>query len=293
MAPETVGEALQRASLRLSEARVEQAREDAEIMLAHLLGWERLKLYLEYRSELPGRISASYRAAVKRRRRGEPVAYITGTREFYGLSFDVNRHVLVPRPETELIVDLVLERLRVDGRPSGEGIYGIDLGTGSGNLAVTLAHLLPQAGFWAVDLSPRALRTAAANAARHGVGGRIRWCRGSYFQPLAAVQPPPRFNLIVANPPYISSDDLAGLPDTVGKYEPRLALDGGPDGLEGYRSLLADLPGYVRTPGLVALEIGSGQDRAVYTLCRELKLFRSLALHHDYQGLARVIMGLV
>lgn len=292
MASETVGEALQRASLHLREAGIEGARTEAEIMLAHLLGSDRLRLCLEGDRELPARAGASFRAAVARRRQGEPLAYITGVKEFYGLKFAVNRHVLVPRPETELLVETAVEWIRAQGRPAGEGIYGIDLGTGCGNLAVTLASLLPQARFWACDLSAAVLRVAARNAAAHGVAGRIRWCRGSYFQALDALKPLPAFNLVVANPPYLTAAELDALPETIKHYEPRLALDGGSDGLRGYRLILAQLSRRLRVPALVAFEIGAGQAEAVTALCRATNLFYSVEVRRDYQGWPRVIRGL-
>lgn len=293
MTPETIEEVLRRASFCLRKAGVEQPGDEAELLLAHLMGAARLDLFLQRRMELPAPLKVSFEAALARRRRGEPLAYITGTREFYGLTFAVNPDVLIPRPETEFVVDAALEWAKEQGRLRGEGICGLDLGTGSGNLAVTLAHLLPQACFWAVDLSPQALRVAAGNARRHGVNGRIRWRCGSYFQAFAGMKRRLRFNLVVANPPYISRAALENLPEPVKNFEPRLALDGGPDGLAGYRNLLADLPRYISSPGLAALEIGAGQDRAVLALCREAGLFRALSFRRDYQGWPRVIEGLI
>jgi len=289
----TVKEALQRASFRYREAGLEQPREEAEILLAHLLGWDRLRLYLEGERELPPEAVAAFQEAQERRSRGEPLAYITGKKEFYGLEFKVTPAVLIPRPETEFLVDAVLEWVGKRGAPRGEGLVLGDLGTGSGNLVVTLSCLLPLARCWAIDISPEALQVARENAARHKVEHRICWRRGDYFKALEKDQPPPRFDVIVSNPPYIPGDALDCLPQTVRGYEPLLALDGGGDGLEGYRRLLEDLPRHLRSPGLVVLEVGDGQMEAVERLCRERGIFKSLAFRQDYAGRARVLEGLV
>lgn len=284
----TVEEALRRASSCFKEAGIEQPRDEAEILLAHLQGWDRLKVFLERSAVLEKEIAAAFTAAVERRVLGEPVAYITGSKEFYGLEFAVNKEVLIPRPETELVVDAVLKWAR-----SREGeIYGVDLGSGSGNLAVTLAYHLPEASFCAVDLSTGALQLAAANAARHGVSGRIHFCPGHYFDALSGIEPPPRFNLVVANPPYLATAEIDTLPPTIRDYEPRLALDGGPDGLAAYRSILNALPSFIRGPGLIALEIGAAQGGDILSLCRSRDIFHTLTLLHDYQDHPRVLLGL-
>ena len=284
----TVGEALQRASLCLRKAGLEQPRDEAEILLAHLLGWNRLKLFLERSSELPAASGATFSAAVERRARNEPLAYITGEKEFYGLPFAVSPAVLIPRPETELLIDAVLEWARKrEGR-----IKGVDLGCGSGNLAITLAYHLPEAVFCAVDISPEALELAKTNALRHDVHRRIRFVKGDFRQALAFPQPLLRFNLIVSNPPYVESGELEELPATICNYEPLLALDGGPDGLAAYRGILAALPRYLERPGLMALEIGSGQGGALLALCRGLNYFHRLDLLRDYRSLPRIITGL-
>ncbi len=284
----TVEEALQRASSCFKDAGIEQPRDEAEILLSHLQGWDRLKIILERSAVLDKESAAAFAAAVERRVRGEPVAYIEGSKEFYGLEFMVNKEVLIPRPETELVADAVLEWAR-----NREGdICGVDIGCGSGNLAVALAYHLPQASFYAADISPGALQLAAANAARHGVSGRIHFCRGHYLDAFSGIEPPPRFNLVVANPPYLATAEIDALPPTIRDYEPRLALNGGPDGLAAYRSILAFLPRYLRGPGLMALEIGATQGGDLLSLCRSHDLFHTLTLLHDYQDLPRVLLGL-
>lgn len=292
MLSRTIEEALRRASLSLRDAGIDNPRDEAEFILACVSGLQRLTLFLERRCKLPAETDALFSNAVTRRCCGEPLAYINGVKAFYGLDFAVNRHVLVPRPETEGIVEAVLEWIDTNGATVTGPIDAVDLGTGSGILAITLARLLPQARFRAVDRSPAALQIASQNAVRHAVESRIQWCRGDYFKAFTGIEPRPRFNLIVSNPPYIKKSELAGLPASVSRYEPRLALDGGSDGLDGYRSLLRDLPTYAAKPCFVALEVGAGQAETVTALCRELGLFRLLNQRPDYQGIPRIVTGL-
>ncbi|HPU00592.1 MAG: peptide chain release factor N(5)-glutamine methyltransferase [Firmicutes bacterium] len=284
----TIEEALRWASSCFAAAGLERPRDEAEILLAQLQKRDRLKIFLERAGILEEKAAAAFAAAVERRLRGEPLAYIVGRKEFYGLEFTVNREVLIPRPDTEHLVDAVLEWVR--GRE--RDICGLDLGCGSGNLAVTLAFHLPQAVLYAVDISAGALQVAQANAARHGVVERLRFCRGDYFEALRGIEPPPRFNLVVANPPYIATAEIETLPAAIRDYEPRAALDGGSDGLEAYRRILKGAPPYLRGPGLMALEIGADQGDAVLALCRDSGLFHTLTLHRDYSGRPRVVLGL-
>lgn len=287
-----VEEALQRASFCFSEAGLEQPRFEAEILLSHTCGIDRLQLLLESEKRLPDKTAAAFLQAVDRRSRAEPAAYITGSREFYGFSFVVNRNVLIPRPETEHLVDAVLDWIGEQGCSGGAGVRGLDLGTGSGNVAVTLAKLLPAASFLAVDLSIDALAVASLNAARHGVAKQVQMFQGSYFRALDSMVPRPRFNLLVSNPPYIPCGEMDNLPDTVRKYEPLVALDGGPDGLSGYRAIMAELRHVLDPPALVALEIGSGQEKAVAGMFRESGIFNSVDVRPDYRGFPRVVLGL-
>ena len=284
----TVAEALERAFGQFSEAGVENSRQEAEILLARITGWERLTVALERDRQLSAEQAAAFWAAIKRRSLGEPLAYITGSQEFFGFSFKVDRRVLIPRPETEFVVEAVLAWAR-QHHPAGEGIDAVDLGTGSGNLAVTLSLLLPRARFRAVDISEGALQVAKQNAAAHGVQERISWRLGSYCEPFADLDPPPRFNLIVANPPYIPGHELAALPLSVKAYEPHLALCGGADGMDSYRCLLGGLGKHLDPPGLLVMEIGAGQAAAIRELCLGTGLFNTLSFRKDYQGWLRVL----
>jgi release factor glutamine methyltransferase len=292
MPVETVEEALQRASFCLRNAQVENPRKEAELLLTWVTKRQPLQLLLEQKCLLPGDAAVAFWDAVTRRGHGEPMAYITGEKEFFGLIYKVNPNVLVPRPETEFVVEAALEWAETHSGLSGLGIEAVDLGTGSGILAVTLAQRLPAARIWAIDLSEKALKVAAENAGRHGVSRQITWCCGDFFQALERFNPHPRFNLLIGNPPYVRSQAIAALPAAVKDFEPALALDGGEDGLAAYRALLRDFPRYLLSPGLLALEIGAGQAEALENLCLELNLFRSITFRLDYQGWPRVLLGL-
>jgi release factor glutamine methyltransferase len=189
---------------------------------------------------------------VERRRRHEPLAYLTGEREFYGRTFTVDRRVLIPRPETEHLVDAVVAFLRARAEtPSAV----LDLCTGSGCIAVTVALAVPHATLDAVDLSPAALEVARANVARHKLAERVTLHEGSLFKPLGDK----RFDVIASNPPYIPSDEIPGLMPDVSQHEPHLALDGGPDGTAVLRALLAGVPARLNPGGLLAVEVGHDQ----------------------------------
>ncbi len=289
----SAGEALRRASSVFKQAGLERSREEAEILLGRITGWGRLRVITAPDRKLGFLSRVRLAAAVRRRARHEPLAYIIGRREFYGLEFTVNRAVLIPRPETELLVETALEWVQATGIATDRvGLDVLDLGTGCGCLAVTLAGQWPGARFWAVDLSPAALGLARKNAQHHGVGKQITWCRGDYWQALQGVAYNQKFDLILANPPYIATGDWPGLPPQVRLYEPRLALDGGSGGLYGFRSILTGLPGRLRSPGLLLLEIGADQRFTVERLCRASGLFHTVHFINDYRDQPRVCMAL-
>lgn len=230
---------------------VESPRLDAEVLLADLLGIGRVQLYLEYDRPLSREELAGYRERIKRRAAREPAAYIIGRREFYSLDFQVGPAVLVPRPETELLVDEALALAR--NRWPDQAVNVLDLGTGSGAIAVALAHHLPPGGrVRAVDLSPAALDVARANADRHGLAGAIEFISGDLFEPLADASP---FHLICGNLPYVPSGRLAEADADVRDYEPQSALDGGPDGLIFIRRAVAEGRDFLAPGGAMLLEI--------------------------------------
>ena len=286
----TRSQALSWATARLRGAS-ETPRLDAELLLAHVLGWERARLLAEGRLPLTERQAAAYRELVARRAALEPVAYLVGHKEFYGLDFTVDRRALVPRPETELLVELTLsiartknQEPRTDHEMSvlGSRFSVLDVGTGSGAIAVALAVHLPMARIIAIDISPDALDLARQNAERHGVADRVRLIAGDLLDPLD--EP---VDLIVSNPPYTI---LSEIDEAVRRHEPRQALDGGADGLELYRRLLAQARAKLRPGGIVLLEIGATQAAAVTELARRAFPEAAIAVYQDLAGLDRVVV---
>lgn len=257
-------------------------RLDAELLLAHALGWPRARLLAE-RAFVPGADQlAVFETLLARREALEPVAYLVGRKAFFGLEFVVDRRVLVPRPETELLVELALaEAQRIGARRAPLQI--VDIGTGSGAIAVALAANLPVAQVYAVDLSADALAVAAENVARHGLAERVTLLHGDLLAPLAGP-----VDMIVSNPPYTI---LAEVEPNVRATEPWLALDGGPDGAAVYRRLLALAPAYLRPGGAVLLEIGSWQGELVAGLVRVALPEAAVSVHQDLAGLDRVVVG--
>jgi release factor glutamine methyltransferase len=274
----TVQDHVQHGHAQLIEAglRDPEAGFDAEVLARHALGWDRATYLAERKQAPPAGFAGAYDGLIDRRRRREPVAQILGHREFWGLDFEISREVLVPRPETELLVE---EALRISGsRPPG---VVFDIGTGSGCLAVSLALEFPGARLVASDISGPALAVAARNVARHGVGDRVRLVRTSLLTGLRG-----RADLIVSNPPYIPSVARGGLQPEVLDYEPSVALFGGADGLQAVRALLAQAPARLNRNGWLLLEFGLGQEDAI----REAVAGAGLAVDRvldDLQGIAR------
>jgi release factor glutamine methyltransferase len=299
----TVLEAIQKGAEYLGRKNVEPPRLHAELLLAHLLRLPRMKLYLNFDRVLaPGEIEA-LRELVQRRGRREPLQHIVGSANFCGLELAVNRQALIPRPETELLAELGWEFLRTRPVPtSAEPTPGqtavptvgapsaLDFGTGSGCLAIALATNCPAAKIVALDISADALALARQNAAAHQVAARIEFLQGDG---LAALTPPHRpraFDLIVANPPYIPSAEIATLQPEVRDFDPRTALDGGADGLEFYRALARQAGGFLQPDGKMMLEFGDGQADAIRALL-EAAGWRVESVREDYSQRARMLVG--
>ncbi len=262
-------------------------RLDAEVLLGHVLGLPRIQLYVQHDRPLDRTERERYREVVRRRGRGEPVAYLTGWREFWSLPFRVTRDVLIPRPETEVLVEECLAPWRALPRttpPAGPARVA-DVGTGSGVLAVVLAREWPTAEVYATDLSPAALAVAAENAALHGVAARVHFAEGELLEPCSTAAP---FDLIVSNPPYVPSAAIAGLARDVAAYEPHGALDGGPDGLGVARRLVEAAPPLLAPGGYLALELGDAAQ--LETVARTLAPhFEDIRVRTDLAGLPRVL----
>lgn len=259
----------------------ESPRLDAEILLAHARGCPRIQLYTNYDQPLTDPQRATMRDLVKRRSAAEPVAYLVGHREFFGLDFRVTKDVLIPRPDTETLVVDAIESLK-----SQAAARVLDVGTGSGCIAISLAVNCPNAEVTAIDLSQAAIDIATANAETHNVAGRIRWLCGDLFDPLTADE---QFDLIASNPPYIAAAEIETLAADVRLHEPRSALDGGPDGLDVIRRLIAGAPQYLVSQGKLLIEISGEQADAVTQLLAANGHFDDIAVLKDLAKQPRVV----
>jgi release factor glutamine methyltransferase len=279
--PETVPllEVLRGTERYLADRGVENPRLNAEHLLAHALGLKRMELYLQFDRPLTESERAPLRDLVKRRGAREPLQHVLGTAEFHGRTFACDKRALVPRPETEQLVELALEMAKE--KPAATIL---DIGTGSGVIALTIALELPSATLHATDLSPDALALAAENAARHALTDRIVFHQADLLPPDDA-----RFDLIIANLPYIPAEEIASLSPEV-RHDPASALDGGADGLDLIRRLIETAPDRLAPGGALLLEIGLGQADAVNTLLSARK-FRDISVRPDYQNIPRFAVG--
>lgn len=299
--PDTLREAYVRASSFLEMRGVAEARSCTELLLQHLMGWSRSQLLLHWSEPFPEELEDDWQRLVERKAQGEPVQYIRGEQSFYGLPFRVTTAVLIPRPETELLVEAVLQRMRERWPQllhSGSGAEAegqervplvADIGTGSGAIAVALASHRPDARVVASDLSAEALEVARGNAVSNGVGERIEWLHGDLLEPF--LQEGLRIDVLISNPPYIREDEHSELQPEVRFYEPKLALVGGLDGMNCYRSLIAGLKHLSAMPYIVAFEVGQGQARQVATLLSESYSWNKVEIIKDYAGIERHVIA--
>jgi release factor glutamine methyltransferase len=262
------------------EAGIVQPRLEAEILLAHALDVDRLHLYLTPDKPLTNDERSRYRGVVKQRRSGTPLQHVIGEVGFYGLRFRVGREVLIPRAETEELFDEVIKRA-----PRDRDIRCLDLGTGTGAIAVCMARYLPLAQVTAVDISPAALEVAQGNATLNEVDDRIVFIESDWFSHVEG-----EFDFIASNPPYIRSAELAGLPKEVREHEPTVALDGGIDGLERIREIAAQLRTHLRSDGIVLMEIGHDQGEGVKEILEGIELV-DVIIERDMAGRDRFVVG--
>jgi len=254
---------------------------DAEVLLSHAWGRSRTELLTHPEVIPPREVAGRFSGWMSRRFRREPLAYIIGDREFYGVSFEVSPAVLIPRPETETLVEAAIGLIRDASAP-----MVADIGVGSGAVAISIAKAVPAALIYGTESSADALEIGCRNAQRAGVQDRVHSLQGDLFGPLAGMT----FRLIVSNPPYIPSDEIESLQLEIAKYEPRQALDGGPDGLDYHRRLAGDAFAYLKENGVLAVEVGAGQADAVKALFRAAGL-RDVRSVRDYGGVERVVLG--
>jgi release factor glutamine methyltransferase len=284
--------ALKEGISQLREADVPSFTLAAELLLLHLLGRNRTWLYAHPEDVLSEDEAQRFLGLLAQRAAGEPTQHLTGKQEFWGLEFEVTPDVLIPRPETEHVIEVALDRLALRelraGRPQktdGAGLHIADIGTGSGCIAVALAKELPAANFYATDISRAALAVAQRNAQRYGAGGRIRFVESDL---LDSVHSPLPFDLIVSNPPYVGRREAASLPREVRDHEPDSALYGGEEGYELYAALIAQAARHVKAGGILVLELGHNSLAAVGPLL-EAKDWTNVGVTNDLAGIPRVL----
>lgn len=269
----------------LSEKGVPQARLDAEHMLAHALGVKRLSLYLQHDRPLADEELAAFKPLLLRRAAREPLQYVLGRAAFRELELVCDRRALIPRPETEVLVDVVLAWARARAGDGTEELTAADVGTGSGCIALSLAHEGPFGKVVATDVSADALALAAENSRRVSAGDKLQLRQGDLLGPLAGE----RFDVLVSNPPYVASVESATLQREVVEHEPSIALFAGADGLALLRSLVQGAAEYLTPGGLLALELGAGQAGAVAELARQQDGLEAVKVHRDLTGRERIV----
>jgi release factor glutamine methyltransferase len=280
----TVLRVLQWAAGYLKARGIESPRAAAEILLAHALGTERVQLYVRHDQPLVPAELAAFKDAIRRRLHHEPVAYIVGRKGFWTLDVQVSPDVLIPRPETELLVEQALGVLKA--YPAGRIARVLELGVGSGAVLLALAAEAPMHRYFGCDIAPGALALAAANAGAAGARERIHLWAGDWF---AGVSEAVAFDLIVSNPPYVRSAEIDRLEPEIARWEPRCALDGGPDGLQSYRSILGGAHDHLAPGGRLMVEIGSDQREAVVRMAGDIGRYGPADCRRDYAGHDRVV----
>jgi release factor glutamine methyltransferase len=279
----TIAKLLEWTSRYFAEKGAESPRLDAEVLLASVLDCPRIQLYVRFEESASEESRGKFRELVKKRVEGCPVAYLVGRKEFFSLEFEVTPAVLIPRPDTETLVAECIKSAQEHAEPKI-----VDVGTGSGCIAIALAKQLPEAKLTAIDISALALEVAKRNAAKHHVENRIEFVEGDL---LTKVPADAQFDFIVSNPPYIGTEEIAGLPTGVREHEPKLALDGGVGGYEVVARLIQQAKDKLTRGGQLFVEIGSSQEQHVIPLLQEAG-FASVNTLRDHGGLPRVIRAL-
>jgi release factor glutamine methyltransferase len=281
----TIHKALQEASKKL-EHKADTPLLDAQVILCHVLRVDRLYLIVNKERVLTNEEICKYNGMIEKRLYGVPVQYIIGRQEFMGLDFYVEEGVLIPRPDTEILIEKVLDSI------DKESICSIvDIGTGSGAITITLAKYIRNSHVYSIDISKKALDIARRNAEEHDMLPKISFLNGSLFDPLSNMGIEGRIDVLVSNPPYIPTDDIENLQIEVSKFEPRIALDGGKDGLDFYKEIINRAPKYLRQGGFMALEVGHDQARRVMELMEEKNRYIDIEITKDLAGIERVVSG--
>lgn len=283
----TFGQILEIGTQRLKQANIDNAEQDAQSLLLYMMNEDRSFIYIHKNDGTDEAHAEHYFSLIDRRAEGEPLQYITGEQEFMGLPFKVTPAVLIPRQDTETLMETAI----LLAKDFKAGLSVLDMCTGSGAIAVSAAHFMPKAKITACDISTEALAIAAENAEKNGVSGRIRFQQSDLFTLKGKKDKPmkDKFHMILSNPPYIESDVIETLQVEVKDYEPRLALDGGADGLDFYRRLAEESADRLKKNGYLIMEIGFDQGQAVTDLLKETGRFKDIFVHKDLARLDRVI----
>jgi release factor glutamine methyltransferase len=265
-----------------SKHKIENPHLEAEILLSHALHMDRIRLYIDFDKEIDKKDLETFKGFLTRRVKGEPAAYITGSKHFMSLIFNVTADVLIPRPETELLIENAIELSKAfQGK-----ISVLDIGTGSGIIAVSLAKFIGDISIYATDSSKKALEVAVENAKKHGVENKIQFIEADLFP-----KDDQRYDIIISNPPYIKTSDIKGLQPEIRNFEPLAALDGGPDGLDCYRRIAEKAAGYLKEGGFLLLEVASDSAKDVAVLIQDALKTKNLRIKKDLNGLERVIVA--
>ena len=296
--PWTVGRLLEWTQKFFEKKGISQPRLEAEILLAHALGTERIGLYLAYEREVEADARARFREWVQRRADGEPTRYLVGGCEFMSLAFKVGPGCLIPRAETELVVEEVMARCgktrgrapAAEGASAGAAVAVIDLCTGCGCVAVSVAVHMPESNVVATDLSAPALAIARANAAAHGVGERVTFLEGDLYDALGAAGALPA-DFLVANPPYVAEAEWETLQPEIRNHEPRKALVAGPEGTEVFERIVRGAPAHLKPEGTLLVEIGAGQGPAVQNMAAQVRGLEGIEIRKDYAGHDRMLVA--
>lgn len=275
----TIAEAIAKGAESLGAASIPSPERESSLLLRHVLECDAAFLYAHPDDRLGAMESILFKAVIKRRSAHEPYQYIVGRQEFFGLDFEVTPDVLIPRPETEILVEDVIREFS-----DRDAFRFCDIGVGSGCIAISVLANLPQANAVGVDISDAALSIAARNAERHGVTGRLKLERSNLFEAFTGGV----FDVIVSNPPYVPESELESLQQEVKSFEPRLALSGGTDGLDIVRKLVQEAPNHLRTSGILFMEIGWDQSARVKDLF-DLTIWESVDFMPDLQGIPRIV----
>lgn len=278
----TIGQLLDWTTNYFKKYAIENPHLEAEILLAHVLAVPRINLYINYHNLLKPAQLSEFKKLILRRAKREPLPYITGTKWFMSLELEVTPDVLIPRPETEKLVEVVIDL----SKSNPELRTMADIGTGSGAIAVSLAKYLPRVTVYATDISEKALEVAKRNASKHKVADRINFLLGDLLTPLKT-----KVDLIVSNPPYVKSEEIQRLQPEIKNYEPKESLEGGTQGLDYYKRIISQAGEYLKVKGWLVFEVGGKQAFRVSSLIREKRIFGEPKVIKDYAGIERVVVA--